>query len=66
MLEGEENIFGIRNINPNVIRSTLSAITVDLRIPIIYTDSISESAQMILTMAKRTKRVKNIKMQCVA
>ena len=58
ILEGAENIFTLRNVNPNVIRSTLSAIAVDLRIPIIMTDSIQETAQMIRTIAKRTKRDK--------
>lgn len=54
IIEGEENIFSIRNLNPNVIRSTLSAIAVDMRIPIIFTDNLSETAQMVLTIAKRS------------
>ena len=58
ILEGEQNLFSIRNINPNVIRSTLSAIAIELRIPIIFTDSIIETAQMIRTITIRTKRDK--------
>ena len=58
IVEGEENIFSVRNVNPNVIRSSLSAIAVDLRMPIIFTDSMTETAQMILTIAKRTRREK--------
>lgn len=58
ILEGDENIFGLRNINPNVIRATLSAIAIDLRIPIIYTSNIKETAQMILTITKRTYKEK--------
>ncbi len=58
IVEGEENIFSIRNVNPNVIRSCLSAIAVDLRMPIIFTNSMEETAQMILTIAKRTRREK--------
>jgi Fanconi anemia group M protein len=53
ILEGEENIFSLRNLNPNVIRATLSAISVDLRIPILYTNSIKETSLMIQTMCKR-------------
>lgn len=58
IIEGEENIFTLRNLNPNVIRATLSAIAVDMRIPIIYTDSIEDTSQMVLTIAKRTLKSK--------
>lgn len=58
ILEGSENLFSIRNLNPNVIRATLSAIAVDLRMPIIYTNSIDETAQMVLTMVKRLNKEK--------
>ena len=58
ILEGNENIFSIRNLNPNVIRSTLSAIAVDMRIPIIFTENLTETAQMILTIAKRSIKEK--------
>lgn len=56
IIEGLENIFSIRNVNPNVIRATLSAISIDLRMPIIFTDSMNETANMILTIAKRTRK----------
>ncbi len=58
ILEGEENIYSLRNLNPNVIRATLSAIAVDLRIPIIVTSSLQETAQMIRTIAIRTQKDK--------
>ncbi len=58
ILEGDENIYSIRNVNPNVIRATISAITVDLRIPIIYTNSITDTKEMILTIARRTQKTK--------
>lgn len=58
ILEGQENLYSLRNLNPNVILSTLSAIAVDLRIPIIYTNSKQETAQMILTIARRNKKDK--------
>lgn len=58
IIEGSENIFSLRSLNPNVIRATLSAISIDLRIPIIFTDSLSETAAMIETIAKRTVRDK--------
>jgi len=58
ILEGRENLFSLRNINPNVIRATLSSIAIDFRIPIIFTDSIIETTQMIRTITLRTKRDK--------
>jgi len=58
ILEGEENIFSLRNLNPNVIRATLSAIAVDLRIPIIYTNNLADTANMILTITKRAQKDK--------
>jgi Fanconi anemia group M protein len=58
IIEGSQNIYTLRNINPNVIRATLSSIAIDLRIPIIYTDSMEETALMIQTIAKRNVRTK--------
>lgn len=58
IVEGEENIFAVRNVKPNVIRASLSAIAVDLRMPILFTNSMEETAQMVLTIAKRTRREK--------
>ena len=58
IVEGSENIFSLRNINPDVIRSSISSIAVDLRIPIIYTDSIEETSNMIYNIAKRTIKAK--------
>ena len=58
ILEGIENLFAVRNLNPNVIRSTLASIATDLRMPIIYTDDLKETAQMILTITKRSRKEK--------
>ena len=58
ILEGEENIYSIRNIHPNVIRATLSSIAVDLRIPIIFTNNLADTAQMVLSILKRANREK--------
>jgi Fanconi anemia group M protein len=58
IIEGSQNIYTLRNINPNVIRATLSSIAIDLRIPIVYTDSMEETALMVQTIAKRNVRTK--------
>ncbi|MCA9495686.1 MAG: Hef nuclease, partial [Nanoarchaeota archaeon] len=51
-------IYSIRNIHPNVIRATLSSIAVDLRIPIIFTNNLADTAQMVLSILKRANREK--------
>lgn len=53
IVEGSENIFALRNLNPNVIRATISSIAIDYRMPIIFTDSINETSQMIAVIARR-------------
>lgn len=42
-----------RNVNPNVIRGIISAITVDMYIPIIYTANQLDTAQYLARIAKR-------------
>ncbi|MCB9358648.1 DEAD/DEAH box helicase [Candidatus Woesearchaeota archaeon] len=53
IVEGKESIFGVRNIHPNAIRGLIAAITVDFRIPIIYTQDPNDTAETILAIAKR-------------
>jgi len=57
MVEGEESIFGIRNIHPNAIRGLISSITVDFRVPIIYTTDPNDTAETIFAMAKREQDI---------
>ncbi len=65
ILEGSENIYSLRNINPAVIRSVLCCISVEFRVPILYTDSISETATMISVLVKRyNKEKKEINLGC--
>ncbi|MCA9459077.1 MAG: DEAD/DEAH box helicase family protein [Nanoarchaeota archaeon] len=58
ILEGDENIYSIRNLHPNVIRATLSSIAVDLRIPIIFTNDLADTAKIVLSILKRANREK--------
>lgn len=59
ILEGEENIFSIRNVHPNVIYTTLSIIACDLRIPIIYTSNLQSTAKQITNIAIRNQNKTN-------
>lgn len=61
IIEGPENIFTLRNLNPEVIRATISSIAIDFRVPIIYTDSLEDTCNMVMSIAKRVnKEKKNI------
>ena len=52
ILEGED-LYGVRNVHPNAIRGTISAITIDLGVIVLTTRNESETAAMLLVMAKR-------------
>ena len=53
VIEGEQNIYRIRNFHPNSIRGMLSAIAIDLQIPTLYTKNEKDTASYIETIAKR-------------
>jgi ERCC4-type nuclease len=53
MLEGEEDIYAVRNMHPNSIRGMLATITVSYGIPIIYSRNAKETAELIRIIAKR-------------
>lgn len=53
MIEGEENIYRVRNFHPNSIRGMLSAIAIDLQIPVLYTKNEKDTTSYIETIAKR-------------
>ncbi|MBI2106809.1 hypothetical protein HYT57_02385 [Candidatus Woesearchaeota archaeon] len=58
IIEGEENIYQVRNFHPNSIRGMLSAIAIDLQVPIIYTKSEKDTAAYLETIAKRLENKK--------
>ncbi|MBN2142939.1 DEAD/DEAH box helicase [Candidatus Woesearchaeota archaeon] len=53
VIEGPEDIYSMRKINPNAIRGMLSAILVGYGIPIIQTKNWKETSALLLTIAKR-------------
>ena len=56
IIEGNEDIYSIRNIHPNAIRGMLATIAVSYRIPIIHTQNFRETAELIRTIAKREQQ----------
>jgi len=61
IIEGEENIYQVRNFHPNSIRGMLSAIAIDLQIPVLYTKNEKDTTSYLETIAKRLEsKRKNI------
>jgi len=51
IIEGEESLYG--RLQPNVIRGALSAIAIDLAIPIIWTRDVADTAGIVYWIARR-------------
>ena len=56
IIEGEENIYQIRNFHPNAIRGMLASIAIDYQIPILQTKSPRDTASLLTVIAKRLER----------
>ena len=51
IIEGEESLYG--SLQPNAIRGALSAVTVDLGIPILWTRDLADTAGLVYWIARR-------------
>ncbi len=56
VLEGDENIYEIRDFHPNAIRGMLSSIAIDFQIPIIPTKNFRDTAALLAVIAKRLEK----------
>ena len=56
ILEGEENIFALRNFHPNSIRGMITSIALDFQVPMIFTKGAKDTAAYINVIAKRFDR----------
>ena len=56
IIEGSENIYKIRNFNPNSIRGMLASVAIDFQIPILHTQNYRDTASLIAIMAKRLEK----------
>jgi Fanconi anemia group M protein len=59
ILEGEVNIYSLRKISKSAIDNSILSIMTDYRIPIIYTNNIEETREIIENLAKRAIKAKN-------
>ncbi len=56
IIEGDEDIYSIRNIHPNAIRGMIATIIVSFGVPIVQTKSAKETASLIAIIAKREQQ----------
>ena len=56
VLEGDENIYEIRDFHPNAIRGMLASIAIDFQIPIIHTKNFRDTASLLAVIAKRLEK----------
>ncbi len=53
LIEGEEDIYSVRNVHPNAIRGALASVMIDYGVPVLRTSSPDETADMLIAMARR-------------
>tara|TARA_Y100000031_G_scaffold105561_1_gene116188 strand:+ start:16249 stop:18375 length:2127 start_codon:yes stop_codon:yes gene_type:complete len=53
IIEGDQDIYSVRNINPNAIRGMLATISISYGIPILYTKNYKDTAALLKMIAKR-------------
>ena len=53
LIEGDLDLFSIRNIHKNIIYSTLCSLAIDYKIPIIFTKNVKESCELIENLISR-------------
>ncbi len=51
IIEGRESLYG--TLSPNMIRGALAAVTVDLGIPVLWTEDLADTAGLVFWIAKR-------------
>ncbi|HZX44674.1 MAG TPA: DEAD/DEAH box helicase, partial [Candidatus Nanoarchaeia archaeon] len=53
LIEGDQDIYSVRNVHPNAIRGVLSTIAISYGIPVLFTRNSKESAGLLFIIAKR-------------
>lgn len=53
VVEGDRDLYTLRNMNPNAIRGLLGSIAIDFSIPVLYTRNPKETAALFHLLAKR-------------
>jgi len=56
IVEGEENLYQLRNIHPNVIRGMLTSIALDFQVPLIYSRNYRDTVKIVKTISDRLSK----------
>ena len=55
IIQGNPDDYALRKVHPNAIRGVIAAVTVDYGIPLVNTKNEEETAELIITIARREK-----------
>ncbi|WP_292407896.1 MULTISPECIES: DEAD/DEAH box helicase [unclassified Methanoculleus] len=55
IIEGEDDLYAVRNIHPNAVRGTLAAITVDMGVALLRTKDADDTAEVLYVLAQRER-----------
>ena len=58
IIQGTQDLYSARNVHPNAIRGMLATIAISYGIPILYTKDEKDSAELLLSIAKREQEDK--------
>jgi Fanconi anemia group M protein len=58
IIEGEENIYQIRDFHPNSIRGIIATIAIDFQIPIISTKNYRDTVKYLALIANRLEKIR--------
>ncbi len=56
IIEGDQNMYTLRNFHPNSIRGMLASIAIDFQIPVIHTKTTKDTASLLAVIAKRMEK----------
>jgi len=56
IIEGDQNIYTLRNFHPNAIRGMLASIAIDFQIPTIHTKTTKDTASLLAVISKRMQK----------
>ena len=60
IIEGDDNIYSLRNFHPNSIRGIIATIALDFQIPIIHTKNYRDTAKYLALIAKRLEKPRKL------
>ncbi len=59
IIEGDENLYALRDFHPNAIRGMLASIAIDFQVPMLYTKNYKDTASVLAVIAKRIEKGKH-------